>query len=82
MRQYDIPLDHVVPHMHWRMIRYKGGRDLVIRNARESCSMAVVLVQNGAHLSPKSHLMQDEAGNNVSFGPSFGHDHPVFAEQI
>jgi N-acetylmuramoyl-L-alanine amidase len=28
MRQYDIPLDHVVPHMHWRMIRYKDGRDL------------------------------------------------------
>jgi N-acetylmuramoyl-L-alanine amidase len=28
MREYDIPLDHVVPHMHWRMIRYKDGRDL------------------------------------------------------
>ena len=28
MRQYDIPLDHVVPHMHWRMIRYSDGRDL------------------------------------------------------
>jgi len=28
MRQYDIPLDHVVPHMHWHMIRYKDGRDL------------------------------------------------------
>jgi N-acetylmuramoyl-L-alanine amidase len=28
MRQYDIPLDHVVPHMHWRMIRYDDGRDL------------------------------------------------------
>src|SRR6516162_5554812 len=28
MRQYDIPLSHVVPHMHWRMIRYSDGRDL------------------------------------------------------
>ena len=28
MRQYDIPLDHVVPHMHWRMIRYSDGRNL------------------------------------------------------
>ncbi|HEY5442921.1 MAG TPA: peptidoglycan recognition family protein, partial [Pyrinomonadaceae bacterium] len=28
MRQYNIPLDHVVPHMHWRMIRYDDGRDL------------------------------------------------------
>ena len=28
MRQYDIPLHHVVPHMHWRMIRYSDGRDL------------------------------------------------------
>jgi len=28
MRQYDIPLDHVVPHMHWRQIRYSDGRDL------------------------------------------------------
>jgi N-acetylmuramoyl-L-alanine amidase len=28
MRQYDIPLDHVVPHMHWHMIRYKDGRNL------------------------------------------------------
>ena len=28
MRQYDIPLNHVVPHMHWRMIRYSDGRDL------------------------------------------------------
>jgi N-acetylmuramoyl-L-alanine amidase len=27
MRQYDIPLDHVVPHMHWRRIRYSDGRD-------------------------------------------------------
>jgi len=28
MRQYNIPLDHVVPHMHWRMIRYSDGRNL------------------------------------------------------
>ncbi len=28
MRQYRIPLDHVVPHMHWRMIRYSDHRDL------------------------------------------------------
>jgi len=28
MRQYHIPLNHVVPHMHWRMIRYSDGRDL------------------------------------------------------
>jgi N-acetylmuramoyl-L-alanine amidase len=28
MREYDIPLNHVVPHMHWRMIRYGDGRDL------------------------------------------------------
>jgi N-acetylmuramoyl-L-alanine amidase CwlA len=28
MRQYNIPVDHVVPQMHWRMIRYSDGRDL------------------------------------------------------
>src|SRR4051812_14243039 len=28
MRQYHIPLAHVVPHMHWRMIRYSDGRNL------------------------------------------------------
>jgi len=28
MRQYHIPLSHVVPHMYWRMIRYSDGRDL------------------------------------------------------
>ena len=28
MRQYHIPLGHVVPHMYWRMIRYSDGRDL------------------------------------------------------
>ena len=28
MRQYNIPISNVVPHMHWRMIRYSDGRDL------------------------------------------------------
>lgn len=28
MRQYHIPLSHVVPHMYWRMIRYSDRRDL------------------------------------------------------
>lgn len=28
MKQYGIPLRHVVPHRHWRMIRYADGRDL------------------------------------------------------
>jgi len=28
MRRYRIPIDHVVPHMHWRMIRYSDHRDL------------------------------------------------------
>ena len=28
MRQYHIPISHVVPHMYWRMIRYSDGRDL------------------------------------------------------
>lgn len=28
MRQYHIPLNHVVPHRHWRMIRYTDGLDL------------------------------------------------------
>src|SRR6266576_5095072 len=32
--------------------------------------MAVVSVQNGVHLWPKSHLIQDEVGNDVSSGPS------------
>ena len=49
-------------------------------DARESCSMAVVLVQNGVHSWPKSHFMHDEVGNDVSSGPSFGHDDPVFAQ--
>lgn len=28
MRKYHIPLDHVVPHMHWRKIRYTDGRNM------------------------------------------------------
>jgi len=28
MRRYRIPLNHVVPHMYWRRIRYRDGRDL------------------------------------------------------
>ncbi len=28
MRQYRIPLSHVVPHMHWRRIRFSDGRDI------------------------------------------------------
>src|SRR5207302_9017778 len=31
MRQYKISLSHVVPHMHWRMIRYSDGRDLGLK---------------------------------------------------
>lgn len=33
MRKHRIPLRHVVPHQHWRMIRYSDGRDL----GRKSC---------------------------------------------
>jgi hypothetical protein len=44
--------------------------------------MAAVLVQNGVHSLPKSHLMHDEVGSDVSFGPSLGHDDPVFAKEI
>lgn len=28
MKQYDIPRSHVVPHHHWRRIRYDDGKDL------------------------------------------------------
>lgn len=28
MKQYDIPLSNVVPHQHWRMIRFDDKRDL------------------------------------------------------
>jgi N-acetylmuramoyl-L-alanine amidase len=46
MRQYDIPLDHVVPHMHWRMIRYKGGRDLGFKKCPR-------ILLDGGRLGPK-----------------------------
>ena len=76
------PLNHVVPHMYWRIIRYSDGRDMGFKNARESCSMAVVLVQNGVRSWPKSHLMHDEVDNDISSGPLFPHDDPVFAKEI
>lgn len=32
MRRHHIPLSRVVPHQHWRMIRYSDGRDLGHKN--------------------------------------------------
>ena len=32
MRLHRIPLDNVVPHQHWRRIRYSDGRDLGHKN--------------------------------------------------
>lgn len=32
MKEHDIPLSHVVPHQHWRMIRHDDGRDLGHKN--------------------------------------------------
>ncbi len=32
MRQYRIPLENIVPHQHWRRIRYSDGRDLGHKN--------------------------------------------------
>jgi N-acetylmuramoyl-L-alanine amidase len=46
MRQYDIPLDHVVPHMHWHMIRYKDGRDLGFKKCPR-------ILLDGGRLGPK-----------------------------
>jgi len=46
MRQYNIPLSHVVPHMHWRMIRYSDHRDL----GYKSCPRILL---DGGHLGPK-----------------------------
>jgi N-acetylmuramoyl-L-alanine amidase len=46
MRQYDIPLDHVVPHMHWRMIRYNDGRDLGFKKCPR-------ILLDGGRLGPK-----------------------------
>src|ERR1044072_3675506 len=46
MHQYNIPLSHVVPHMHWNMIRYKDGRDLGFKK----CPMILL---DGGGLGPK-----------------------------
>jgi N-acetylmuramoyl-L-alanine amidase len=46
MRQYDIPLDHVVPHMHWRQIRYSDGRNLGFKKCPR-------ILLDGGRLSPK-----------------------------
>ena len=46
MRQYNIPLDHVVPHMHWRMIRYSDGRDLGFKKCPR-------ILLDGGRLGPK-----------------------------
>jgi len=46
MRQYNIPLDHVVPHMHWRMIRYDDGRDLGFKQCPR-------ILLDGGRLGPK-----------------------------
>jgi N-acetylmuramoyl-L-alanine amidase len=46
MRQYDIPLDHVVPHMHWRMIRYSDSRDLGFKKCPR-------ILLDGGRLGPK-----------------------------
>lgn len=32
IQKHRIPLEHVVPHQHWRMIRYADGRDLGHKN--------------------------------------------------
>lgn len=32
MRKHGIPISRVVPHQHWRMIRYSDGRDLGHKN--------------------------------------------------
>jgi N-acetylmuramoyl-L-alanine amidase len=46
MRQYHIPLDHVVPHMHWRMIRYSDRRDLGFKQCPR-------ILLDGGRLGPK-----------------------------
>lgn len=46
MRKYNIPLSHVVPHKHWRKIRYSDGRDL----GYKTCPR--LLLDNG-QLGPK-----------------------------
>ncbi len=32
MREHNIPLSHIVPHQHWRMVRHDDGRDLGHKN--------------------------------------------------
>lgn len=32
MRRYNIPASHIVPHQHWRRIRYSDGKDLGHKN--------------------------------------------------
>src|ERR1700758_3348891 len=46
MRQYKIPLDNVVPHMHWRMIRYSDHRDLGFKKCPR-------ILLDGGRLGPK-----------------------------
>jgi len=46
IRQYNIPLDHVVPHMHWRMIRYSDGRNLGFKQCPR-------ILLDGGRLGPK-----------------------------
>ncbi|MGZ4984669.1 MAG: peptidoglycan recognition protein family protein [Chthoniobacterales bacterium] len=46
MGQYGIPLSHVVPHMHWRMIRYSDHRDLGYKRCPR-------ILLDGGRLGPK-----------------------------
>lgn len=46
MKQHNIPLSHVVPHMHWRMIRHSDGRDL----GHKKCPHFLL---DGGRLGPK-----------------------------
>jgi N-acetylmuramoyl-L-alanine amidase len=46
LHQYNIPVDHVVPHMHWRMIRYDDGRDLGFKQCPR-------ILLDGGRLGPK-----------------------------
>lgn len=46
MREHGIPLSHVVPHMHWRMIRHDDHRDL----GHKKCPHFLL---DGGRLGPK-----------------------------
>ena len=46
MRQDDIPLYHLVPHMHWRMIRYDDRRDSGFKRCPR-------ILLDGGRLGPK-----------------------------